>query len=148
MTAWIRPNLRDSAAGTITVELVKNHVDRASDIPRIVNQDWGWFKTRHSLPLMYGSACGDRWLRTGTGPGRGKFGGDEEGWVLGCGDVLRDPLPGFRAANGCQCPVKGRAGLPDTREPSPPDSEHGLPKEWRLQIVPVGGVNYTVTSLL
>ena len=51
MTEWNRPNLRDAAAGTITVEQAKNHVGRAPDIPRTVNRDRGWFKTRHSLAI-------------------------------------------------------------------------------------------------
>ena len=54
MTEWNRPNLRDAATGTITVELVKNHVDRASDVSGTVNRDWGWFKTRRSLAIDVG----------------------------------------------------------------------------------------------
>ena len=107
------------------------------NIPRAVNRDRGWFKTRHSPALdvrkrMWGQAAPD------GDPSLDRFGGDEEGWVSGCGDVLRDPLLRFRYANGCQYPVNGRAGHPVTPEPGGPGSGRGLPREWRLQIVPVG----------
>ena len=113
-----------------------------------MNRNCSWFKTRHSLAIdvrkrMRGQAAPD-----GDRSRHGKFGGAEEGWVWGCGDVLRDPQPGF--------PVCQRMPVP-RRRPRGPSGHSGTQftgfRAWLTKKMESanrfgGVVNYTITSLL